>query len=244
LVAKNSVFFPPSHQGLESASRVTGRPTYYRKNFLQFDASTASNAGRADLTKDRAYDSLAWVICHFVPLVCDNPKTFRKFMAEKQPLAFYMSYSDLAFAIVVLEHHMLKWRSLVGFQLETGQRPSEEFCRQQSGGLLYKGGISGEQAKRRFNGLCHYLFSNFCPSNNHNVCQPEKYCGRAPTNYPDSRVLRTQQQERLQTRLNELVKVESSRIKADIKNCPANVFPPMEEVQEDVLHRVYHCCYL
>lgn len=150
-------------KGLECRrSGVT--PCYYRRHLLQFDTNPSCGVVAANLSQDKNFDALAWVIRHFVPLIVDDPQTFRRSMLQKMPINTYMTFSDLAFAVLVLEHHILKWRNLVQFKLETGRAPPEEYVRQQSGGLLYKNGISGEEAKRRFNALCHYFFSNFQPS--------------------------------------------------------------------------------
>ena len=109
-----------------------------------------------DLSKTGVIGVLAWIIRHFVPLVADDPKLFWGSMLARMPLKKYLSMTDLVFAILVLEHHMMKWRHLIHFQLETGRSPSEDFT-QQSGGLLYRDGIAGEAAKQRFEDLYVYF---------------------------------------------------------------------------------------
>jgi hypothetical protein len=51
-------------------------------------------------------------------------------------------------------------------------------------------------------------------------------------------------QAKLQTRLDELVKVDASRIKAEIKNCPSNIFTLSHKIEDDVIHRVVYSVYL
>lgn len=137
------------------------------------------------------------------------------------PIVKYMSISDIALAFLVLEHHMMKWRSLLQFELETGCPPSQEFCRQQSfTGLLYQNGISGEDAKKRFENLCRCFFTNFytdkCPKRGRNV-------------------------RKLQALLNEQARNDCNLIKAKINSLGgASTSPSPLQVQEDIIHRVFY----
>lgn len=157
-----------------------------------------------------------------MPLVADDPKLFWGSMLARMPLKKYLSMTDLVFAILVLEHHMMKWRHLIHFQLETGRSPSEDFT-QQSGGLLYRDGIAGEAAKQRFEDLYVYFFSNFCAAK-----------------HPDN-------VRRLQAALDDMARNGSVSLKADIKNCGAGgaaVGPQSQQIQDDVLHRVFNYVFL
>jgi hypothetical protein len=151
-------------KGLEC--RCSGATScFYRHHFLQFDTNPSGGVVAANLSQDKTFDALAWVIRHFVPLIVDDPQTFDRSMLQKMPINTYMTFNDLASAVLVLEHHILKWRNLVQFKLEIGWAPPEEYTRQKSGGWLYKNRISGEDVIWRFNALlCHYFFSNFQPS--------------------------------------------------------------------------------
>lgn len=191
---------------------------------LQFGLSVhKASCDRADLSKDGPIGTLAWIIRHFVPLVVDDPKKFWGSMLASMPLAKYMTITDLAFAVLVLEHNMMKWRSLLQYELETGQQPTREYCSQQSVGLLYSGGISGEDGKRRFRNLCTYFFYNFCADK----------CPQKDRNA-----------KKLQATLNNLARKDSDSIKSSIRTFGSYATTPVVEVQEDVLHRVFYYCYL
>jgi hypothetical protein len=167
--------------------------------------------------------TLSWVICHFVALVVDEPKVFWQSMLAQKPLGDYMTNSDLAFAFVVLEHYMMNWRRVILFQLETGQLPSATYCKQ-SCGFLYKHGIAGEAAKKRFEDLCLYFFSNFST---------------------DASSPKRQNTVSLQASVNQTAKMEFSWIKSAINSSPSLVSTPqVKQLQDDVAHRVFYYLYL
>lgn len=190
---------------------------FYRRHLLQFGSD------HADLSKDATMATLSWVICHFVPLVVDDPRTFWQSMLAQKPLEEYMTNSDLAFAFVVLEHYMMNWRRLILFQWETGQFPSAIYSKQSSG-FLYKHGIAGEAAKKRFGDLCLYFFSSFSTT----ACPTKK-----------------QNTVRLQNSLNRATKMEFAWIKSAM-----DCFPSLEssdkvnQLQDDIAHRVFYYLYL
>ena len=90
---------------------------------------------------------------------------------------------------------------------------------------MYKNGIAGEQCKRRFENLCVYLFSNFCTDK----------CSDKDRNV-----------QRLQSTLDEMAKTGSDSIKADIKKCASRIVcgPQAQQIQDDVIHRVFYYSYL
>ena len=182
-----------------------------------------SSSDRANLSTEGPFGALAWIIRHFVPLVVDDPKTFWGSMLACMPLAKYMSVTDLAFAVLILEHNMMKWRSLLQFELETGRHPTSKYCSQQSIGLLYTGGISGKEGKRRFRDLCSYFFYNF---------------------YADKCPQKERNAKKLQTALNSLARRENDAIKSGIRAFGASAAAPVMEVQDDILHRVFYYGYL
>lgn len=167
---------------------------------------------------------LAWVVRYFVPLVVDDPKLFWGSMLARMPLVQYMSTSDLAFAMVVLEHNMMKWRRLIHYQLETGRLPCNDYCKQ-ADGLMYKNGIAGEECKRRFDNLCLYFFSNFCTDK----------CSDKDRNV-----------RKLQAALDDMAKAGSDSIKSDIQRCTSRAVcgPQAQQIQDDIIHRVFYYSYL
>jgi hypothetical protein len=220
--------------------RHSGATTcYYRRHFLKFDTNPSGGVVVANLSQDKTFDALAWVIRHFVPLIVDDPQTLRRSMLQKMAINTYMTFSNLAFAVLVLEHHILKWRNLVHFEFKTGCAPPKEYARQQSGGLLYKNGISGEEAKMRFNALCHYFFTNFQPSKHPFSSMPLPSFDAKGPHFQGGR-----NQAKLQTRRDELIKMDAIRNKAEIKNCPSNIFTPSYKIEDNVIHRVVYSVYL
>lgn len=195
---------------------ITG---YYRRHLLQFGTSDlAVNA--ANLSLDGTMGTLAWIIRHFVPLIVEQPKFFWESLLSGRPLNQYMTTTDLAFTILVLEHHMMQWHRLVLFQLETGKIPSAQ-CIDHTDGLLYKGGIAGREAKQRFDNLNVYLYRNFCTND----------CPQRQSNL-----------SRLQRKVAELVRKDSDIIKRVVRNHGASSPPPatLKAIQEDILHCVFY----
>lgn len=171
-----------------------------------------------DLSKDGGpVSTLAWVIRHFVPLVVDDPPKFWGSMLAGMPLFNYMTVADIAFAFLILEQYMMKWRALIHFELETG-RPSTDSSIQQTPGLLYNGGISGQAAKGRYQNLCSYFFAN--------LASPQK----------------DRNLKKLQAVVNNLARKDSESIKTRIRTFSGTALstPVLEQIQEDILHRVFN----
>ena len=119
---------------------------------------------------------------------------------------------------------MLRWRQMVLHQLETGHPPPEEmFQNFPRLGLLCDDGISGEDAKKRFEELSIYFFACFynpepCPHRQHNMI-------------------------RLQSLVDELMATTSdcNSVNKTIENCePSITNDQLGDLQEDILHRVFH----
>ena len=136
--------------------------TIYHHWLCQFSANTSPlEVEKADLANPATTAIVAWVVHHFAPIVSENPKEAWTKMMQKVPLKLYMTTSDLAFAMLVLEHHLIWWRKLIQFKLESGRRSMCEDLARTIGGLLYHEGIAGEEAKRRFDSLNVYFFLKF-----------------------------------------------------------------------------------
>jgi len=206
---------------------------YYRRHLLQFGkppslpSSSSSSAGdTANLSNDGAIGALAWVVCNFVAYVVEDPKLFwEATLDESSQLAKCMRPSDVAFAVLVLEHHMIKWRHLIRYGLETGQLPSKEYTKE-APGLLYDQGIAGPVAKKRFDGLVLYFVSNFF--------------ARSSTDTAGN-------MRRLGDMVRGIAKPRSAWIKQKIRRCSAdNKAVPVYsndligDVEDDVLHRVFY----
>ena len=196
----------------------------YLRHFLQFGTQqTVAPARAGDLTLDGTMVPLAWAVVHFVPLVLHRPLELRQNMlSEESPIVDCITCSDLAFVVLVLEHHIMKWRHLIHWERETGEPPSDERSRTAIG-LLYDGGMAGEAAKRRFDDLSLYFFMTF---------------------WSDATANKKRNVDRLERLTREIAKEESSEI-AEIISAPqqATILPPQEEQSElvdDVLHRVFY----
>lgn len=193
---------------------------FYRRRLTEF-----GKEGVTDLSKKEPLVLVSWVIRYFVPLVCDNPAACWTSMMECKFLDKYLSSSDLAFAFLVLEHHMMKWRYLVEHQQETGNPPSAVYENRATQGLLYDDGITGEDAKRRFDELNVYFYDNF-----YSEAEDKK----------QSKVLQLGQ---LQTLVNKASTRDKSNIEKSIACCDENLNRAAfecEETKEDILHRVFY----
>jgi hypothetical protein len=93
-------------------------------------------------------------------LVPENGKNFLTSMLQCSPLHTYMTASDLAFAILVLEHHVLNWLLAFHSKLEDSLE-AEGLCGNKTSGFVYQGGIAGLQAKEQFDALQLYVLGNF-----------------------------------------------------------------------------------
>jgi len=204
---------------------------YYRRHLLQFgkppSISSSSSAGdTANLSNDGAIGALAWVVCNFVAYVVEDPRLlWEATLDESTPLAKCMCPSDIAFAVLVLEHHMIKWRHLIRFGLETGQLPSKDYT-QEAPGLLYDQGIAGPVARKRFDGLVLYFVSNF-------------FARSSPDTAGNMRRLGDMVRGMAKPR-SAWIKEKIRRCTADYKAIPIHKNDPIEDVEDDVLHRVFY----
>lgn len=103
---------------------------------------------------------MAWVVRHFVPYIAEDTQKFCQSMLDGVPVVTFMTSSDLAFAVLVIEHHIMKWRHLLQVELETG-KPVPALYSKEAPGLLHCDGIAGREAKQRFDDLNVYFFTNF-----------------------------------------------------------------------------------
>ena len=188
-----------------------------RRHLLQF----ANNEEPADLSKSTSMTLLSWMIRFFVPLVSEDPRASWTSMVDGVGLDQYITPSDLAFTLLILEHHIMKWRYLVQVERETGSPPTDVYCNKATQGLLYEDGIAGETAKRRFDELHVYFYDSFyCSTNQKKVVQLAK----------------------LQTMVNKAAKHDSAAIKSTIAKHDdgGQSLLEDEETKEDILHRVFY----
>ena len=121
----------------------------------------------------------------------------------------------------MLEHHLVRWRKLVQFKLESGGRSMCEDLARTIGGLLYHEGIAGEEAKRRFDSLNVYFFLKF-----YNEADEE------------SRLNMT----RLQHIVDKGVDFDFEALDRKVKDASqVDVFPvDMDDIQKDIRHRIFY----
>jgi hypothetical protein len=144
-------------------------------------------------------------------------------MLANKPIEQYMTNSDLAFTIIIVEHYMMNWRRLIHYKWETGHLPPSAYCKQACG-FLYKHGIDGEVAKKRYESLCLYFFSNF-----------------SKTNCPTKR----KNLARLQSRINAAIKIEYKCIKTAMTGSASLVSAAqVKQLQDDIAHCVFYKLYL
>jgi len=100
---------------------------------------------------------VAHIIKNFVPDVMDNSEKARKMLEENVLFSKWMSPSDLALAVLVLEQHILQWRECMLHELETGAtKPTANET-----SLTHEGGLAGEAAKLRFEALSVCFYRTF-----------------------------------------------------------------------------------
>lgn len=198
-----------------SAPLGAGRTAVRRHHLLQF------GNGNADLEDMETINILAWVVRHFVGLVVERPRTFWHSMHVNRSIDDYITASDMAFALLLLEHHMMEWRSQIQWTLETGKDGSLISRRGRGCHLLYKGGVAGEEAKNRFHQLNAYFHASFydrtCPKKQQNL-------------------------SRLRDCLKQMVEADRERVESNIENHD-RLLPkktPMKDLQDDILHRVFY----
>lgn len=198
--------------------------TIYRRHLTQFGPGEDA----PDLSKQTNMVLLSWLIRYFVPVVTHNPGECWSSMIKGVYLDKYISSSDLAFAVLVLEHHIMKWRYILQFEWETGKPPTDMYIKRAKQGLLYDDGFTGEEAKKRFDQLNVYFYDNFY-TNTEDKAKKQK------------KVLQLAQ---LQTRVNKAVANDAKAIEQSIAKYNASrqhkaAFED-EETKQDILHRVFY----
>lgn len=158
------------------------------------------------------------MIRHFVPQVVDQRKLFWESMLAGTPMQA-MTTADIAFAFLVLEQHMMQWRQWIHTELETGQTTSPDTAKE-FGGLLYRSGIASQEGKVRFETLKSFFYTHF---------------------YKLDSKERENNVNRLQNAIAELVQKDTEVIQQCVSNCKmASRGLPMNDLQDDILHRVFY----
>jgi hypothetical protein len=131
-----------------------------------------------------------------------------------------MTTSDLAFAILVLEHHVMNWCLAFQSNLEEGLQ-AERLCCNETTGLIYEGGIVGCQAKEGFDALQLYVFENF-----YSKADPE--CAVRMSS--------------IQALLDRTAQEDPDAIREDVEKFQkhAQLNNNMTTIRDDVLHRVFY----
>lgn len=145
-------------------------------------------------------------------------------MLAGKPLQSYMTISDLAFAVLVLEQHMMQWRQMILLRLETGQLPLKA-QRKEPMGLLYKSGVAGKEGKERFRSLV--------------ACFSKAFAGGGPKSAGNL--------GRLQDQVDKMAMAEAARIKAEMKGsleADKEALKSSRSVQDEILHQVFYCACL
>ena len=142
---------------------------------------------------------------------------------KKTPLKDYVTVSDLAFAVLVLEHHMCCWRDATRSRLKSSGmvNPEEISMGSFAAGLLYEGGIAGRDAKRRHDALCVYFFLNF---------------------YSDVKPEAEGNMRNLQTIVDLGVDFDSEMIKSSLRTWNTDVLklPNKDQIARDIMHRIFY----
>lgn len=193
---------------------------FFPRHFQQFAAEEASGVAPAVLSDKKTQTVLAWLIRHFIPHLKDDPAQAWQSMLSNASLVDYATPSDLAFVTLVLEQHVMQWRELVLFELNTGKKAPQERT-QSTDGLLYKAGLASKPAKNRFDALSAYFYTNFyrpsCPEQKANLAG-------------------------VQAMLDRVVRHDTNHIHNELSNnggSPTPLLHPISQVQNDILHRVF-----
>jgi len=188
----------------------------YRKDLLLLGTDSCN------LKDEKTLKILATIVRYYVPFLCDynNSKVFSNKLSKCTPLESFVTSSDLAFAVVLLEHHVMNWRHLIHYKQETGEDPPKDSMAS-SFGLFYEGGIAGESAKRRFNRLNVFFFMQFF----------------SPVGENSSLNM-----SRLQTLVNKMVKYNTD----DLDRLPSltELPHPLTDIKSDIVHSVFFYLYV
>jgi hypothetical protein len=204
-------------QNLSECSLTRERANYFEPAYHH---TLRSFGNGADLSNSRTLSVLAGVVRHFVFLVTKNGKNFLTSMLQCSPLHTYMTASDLAFAILVLEHHVMNWRLAFQSKLEDGLE-AEGLCCNETTGIVYEGGIAGRQAKEGFDALQLYAFENFYSKA-----------------YPECAI----RMNSIQALLDRTAQEDPDAICEDVEKFEkhAQLNNNMTTIRDDVLHRVFY----
>jgi hypothetical protein len=197
-------------------------------NKLPFRRKDLLDLGRTDLTATNKINALASITRYFVPLLSNNPKKVQESMMAGASFDKWMTASDLALAILILEHHMLNWRTCILCQQEA-RSPASSSCLAAASpsavgapcqcteadhdqGHYYKDGISGEQAKIRFESMSVNFYRHLTSSRDSTAA-------------------------RLHGTIRDMVKADppTFTMQASLEQTK----PPVREAQDCVLHRVF-----
>ncbi len=188
--------------------------SHYRRHLLQIGRDDRDVSDEANIAV------LAWVVRYFVPYIAEDTPKFCRCMTEGTPFANYVTPSDIAFAVLTLEHHMMKWRHPMQVELETGKTVPPDYSKE-ANGLLYSNGILGQEAKQRFQDLNVHFFTHFYKRDTH--------CLQHNVNT-------------LQRFLDALSEGETMDVELQISEEKLGGIP-MERIQDDILHRVFYYLY-
>lgn len=195
----------------------------FRRQLLQFEnESTTCRVPEADLDNAAPIQTLAWVLRFITPYVSIKPGAMLSNLQQKVPLERYVTVSDLAFSVVLMEHYSCTWKAEAHFNLESGadgQNNGKKATFGQDGQLFYEGGLAGEQAKRRYASLCKYFYLNF---------------------FSDVREEAPYNLDRLQYVVDRGTEFEPERLDAETQEAFQN--PPTSahrEMVSEITHRVY-----
>lgn len=193
---------------METVSNSPTRVT--RQHFLRY-----ANPKEAK-SLPRAIIFLAWIVRVFVPHVAEIGGCPWECLRKQRPIPDYVTSSDIAFTVLVLEQHVVKWKKLAAHCREHGHDMGEELSRNVSG-LLYPGGIAGAEAKRRFCSLHKYFQTLFFSPN----------CSKAQRNMAN-----------LQQEVNRLAPPEEASFN-QVKQKHTQAV-----IENDVLHRVFYYMHM
>ena len=138
------------------------------------------------------------------------------------PLQEYMTPSDLAFAIVVIEHYIIRWQLIYQTKVR-GEKATTPL--NTSAGLLYDGGIAGREAKKRFDSLLVYVYENF-----YNTANQQSVLNMT----------------RLQVLLDAAKNEDPAALERDLGKVDTNAHltDALQKIQNDVVHRVFYYMYV
>jgi hypothetical protein len=199
-----------------------------QEHFAQFAFGTtkrdvAGPTGEANLNDPSVMTLLAWIVYYFIQNVAETIDCPSTALFPHTPMKEWVTPSDLAFVVFILEHHVTKWRHLAAYRVQTGAFMSDEQSRSIKG-LKYTGGIAGEDGKRRFDNLLVYFFTHFYGCGGEQATTNMEVLQEAVT-----RLVETKKKMETQMVVRSLSK-EDVQSKEEVVN----------EVDRDVMHRVFY----